>query len=313
MQMAQSLQHVQLIQELDRYRRIHRSLQSEVAMLNDLLEAVQKEFECPVTCSVPEDPVLAPDGYTYERAALEQCLSRRALSPVTRQPMAMEQAVAHPTCRRVMDRIAEAKKRWHSANLLRGSPRPHECEEISRQGIDQSTLRFFQEYGGLAAMMWSRDGNYWIAMAFLSQGHYHESLNALGPHGASLLHDVLSDEPHPFSSFSCLRGDSAFCGFHAEIALAIIARPDFEQVNATNEIGATALHLSARLGFTAGCHALLLRADFREEGARLKGRGRGDWVFEDGECFGMRPGDTALDIARRHGHSGIVRLLSRNL
>jgi len=33
------------------------------------------------------DPVIFPDGYTYERSAIEEWLKKHANSPYTRQPM----------------------------------------------------------------------------------------------------------------------------------------------------------------------------------------------------------------------------------
>ncbi len=40
---------------------------------------------CPITLTIMKDPVLAPDGYTYERSAIEQWLQKHGTSPQTRQ------------------------------------------------------------------------------------------------------------------------------------------------------------------------------------------------------------------------------------
>ena len=45
---------------------------------------------CPITQEPIKDPVFAPDFYTYERSALEQCLRTNPTSPMTRQPMRLE-------------------------------------------------------------------------------------------------------------------------------------------------------------------------------------------------------------------------------
>ena len=42
---------------------------------------------CCITCERLVDPVLAPDGHTYERAALEQWLKQSRTSPMTGEPM----------------------------------------------------------------------------------------------------------------------------------------------------------------------------------------------------------------------------------
>ena len=44
-------------------------------------------FVCPITYEVMETPAVAPDGRSYERAAIEQWLSQNATSPITRQGM----------------------------------------------------------------------------------------------------------------------------------------------------------------------------------------------------------------------------------
>ena len=48
---------------------------------------MQLSLTCSITCERFVDPVLAPDGHTYERAALEQWLKTRKISPLTGNPM----------------------------------------------------------------------------------------------------------------------------------------------------------------------------------------------------------------------------------
>jgi len=57
------------------------------------MDNVPNEYLCPITLSIMEDPVLMPDGQTYERSAIEIALSVSPLSPITRQPMKIEDAV----------------------------------------------------------------------------------------------------------------------------------------------------------------------------------------------------------------------------
>ena len=52
-----------------------------------LLMNIPSEFVCPITLAIMRDPVLAPDGKSYERTAITQWLSLNPLSPLTRQPM----------------------------------------------------------------------------------------------------------------------------------------------------------------------------------------------------------------------------------
>ncbi len=45
-------------------------------------------WRCPITCERMCDPVVAADGYSYERSAIEAWLRVNATSPITRAPMA---------------------------------------------------------------------------------------------------------------------------------------------------------------------------------------------------------------------------------
>jgi hypothetical protein len=44
-------------------------------------------FMCPISMSLPIDPVLAEDGFIYERACLHDHLLQRQKSPMTNLPM----------------------------------------------------------------------------------------------------------------------------------------------------------------------------------------------------------------------------------
>ena len=51
------------------------------------LDEMQRLLECPISFEVMEDPVVAEDGYTYEREAIESHLRIRQSSPMTNLPM----------------------------------------------------------------------------------------------------------------------------------------------------------------------------------------------------------------------------------
>jgi len=52
---------------------------------------------CPITYESFVDPVKMPDGHTYERQAITTALAINGLSPITRQPMCIEDAVTDYT------------------------------------------------------------------------------------------------------------------------------------------------------------------------------------------------------------------------
>ena len=47
-----------------------------------------ESFYWPITADLMQDPVVDPEGNSYERSAIEGWLARNATSPVTRAPLA---------------------------------------------------------------------------------------------------------------------------------------------------------------------------------------------------------------------------------
>lgn len=49
---------------------------------------IRDEFICPITYELMRDPVVASDGHTYEKAAIEKWLKHHQISPRNGEPMA---------------------------------------------------------------------------------------------------------------------------------------------------------------------------------------------------------------------------------
>lgn len=76
-----------------------------------------------------------------------------------------------------------------------------------------------------------------------------------------------------------------------DVAVGILARPEFQRVNHRNQEGATALHLAAGSNLLAVCRAILARPEFAE-------------LLALDNC-----GRTAAQVARNFGSDGVVDLL----
>lgn len=48
---------------------------------------IRDEFICPITYELMRDPVVASDGHTYEKAAIEKWLKNHKISPRSGEPM----------------------------------------------------------------------------------------------------------------------------------------------------------------------------------------------------------------------------------
>ena len=54
---------------------------------------------CPITHEPVTDPVIDPDGYTYERSAIEEWIRLKGESPITRRPLRLNQLVPNRAVR----------------------------------------------------------------------------------------------------------------------------------------------------------------------------------------------------------------------
>ena len=54
---------------------------------------------CPLTQQLMRDPVVASDGYTYERAAIEDWMDTCMTSPITHAPLPHRELVPNLTMR----------------------------------------------------------------------------------------------------------------------------------------------------------------------------------------------------------------------
>lgn len=53
------------------------------------------------------DPVIAADGFTYERSAIEDWLSRKKTSPMTNQPLLHSDLVPNHAVRGALQKLKE--------------------------------------------------------------------------------------------------------------------------------------------------------------------------------------------------------------
>lgn len=60
-------------------------------------------YICPIIGIIMTDPVIAPDGHTYERYAIEAWLRINPISPLTRQEMYIHQLVPNVSLKNIID------------------------------------------------------------------------------------------------------------------------------------------------------------------------------------------------------------------
>jgi Mg-chelatase subunit ChlD len=57
------------------------------------MQTINDNFYCPITYTIMLDPVIGPDGHTYERHAIQQWLTTSNVSPITKQIMSTKDLV----------------------------------------------------------------------------------------------------------------------------------------------------------------------------------------------------------------------------
>ena len=67
----------------------------------------ENQLCCPITYLMFEDPVKMPDGHTYERAAITKALLGNGLSPITRIPMKIEEAITDYTMLSLVAKVSD--------------------------------------------------------------------------------------------------------------------------------------------------------------------------------------------------------------
>ena len=92
-------------------------------------------LRCPITHDIMVDPVKAPDGHTYERAAIEEAIRRNGKSPITRQPVSIDQLVTDYTLKNVIEELSSSK-----TEEVTSKDEPVTVATRSHAGMTQVTL-----------------------------------------------------------------------------------------------------------------------------------------------------------------------------
>jgi len=92
------------------------------------MNEIPDEFICPITLCIMKDPVIMPDGQTYEREAIANHLKASPLSPITRKPLNMKDATPNYALKNMIEKF------------LNGGKIPEKKEEMAQEiNKDQKT------------------------------------------------------------------------------------------------------------------------------------------------------------------------------
>jgi len=82
------------------------------------------EFLCPITLTLMRDPVIGPDGHSYERTAITQWLQTNPHSPLTRQLMTAQMLQPNYSLKSAIERYTRGEAKAHSTPRPKLAPRP---------------------------------------------------------------------------------------------------------------------------------------------------------------------------------------------
>lgn len=66
-------------------------------------DVVPNEFYCPITMEMMSDPVVAGDGFSYERDAISSWLRHKQVSPMTNEPLKSKEIVPNKQLKKLID------------------------------------------------------------------------------------------------------------------------------------------------------------------------------------------------------------------
>ena len=75
-----------------------------------IMTGFMSQFYCPITKEVMTDPVQAEDGFCYERSAIERHLASDRRSPMTRQPLNLENLHSVPVLKETIERYEHQRQ-----------------------------------------------------------------------------------------------------------------------------------------------------------------------------------------------------------
>lgn len=262
-------------------------VEAENTRLRSTLQAISELATCPIQQGVFNDPVVASDGYSYERRAIFEWQSRTGpfTSPLTREPLRLLQ-YRNRFARQVLLCLSQAGilkvDELLPVDESEGLVTPPFDDDDDLEEISIASTDLGEVGGALSPVLMSGRGQLQQAIVQQNENHALYLLRMSSPprglNEVETGHTVL----HLAIGF----------GFQ-EVALRILARPDFFCVNIKDPTNSTGLHWAAGRGYMGVCRAILNRADFEELHA-----------IND-------LGFSALQVARGVGHEELVELLEQ--
>lgn len=108
---------------------------------------VTDDMYCPITYQLMVDPVMDPEGFSYERTAISEWLSRNQVSPLTRNPLKISQLIPNRALKSAIDDIRNS---LNQEQLVRKTQLSEKCTtemlSILQSSLDNiKSISFFNK------------------------------------------------------------------------------------------------------------------------------------------------------------------------
>ena len=150
-------------------RKRRRSSSSSSSLASQMAE----ELLCPITHTLPLDPVTAEDGHLYERSAIEEWLVRhKATSPMTNMPMGPRLLPATHAKRAIRSLVT-------SGELAPSDPRAKEWTDLLAVKTDLDVAKLYADKTGMTSLDLVKISTIFPAMSAVERRSYVEDLHSV--------------------------------------------------------------------------------------------------------------------------------------
>merc|ERR1712107_722260 len=85
--------HEEHLKMVEQARESAEKAEQQASTLECLIAALKSHCVCPITHQLMNDPVMAADGHTYERGAIERWFTAHRTSPSTNLPLSRQEVI----------------------------------------------------------------------------------------------------------------------------------------------------------------------------------------------------------------------------
>jgi hypothetical protein len=85
---------------------LHKEMQGTSLLLSSSksgISQIPEYFLCPITNEIMENPVIDQEGNTYDESAIRKWLSHQGISPITRNPMSVDDLVPNRALKQAIE------------------------------------------------------------------------------------------------------------------------------------------------------------------------------------------------------------------